>query len=109
MPLRVFAVLCACPARPRVQRLFSIGPVRHRLGCRVPVRPWGQRLFSIGPVRRRLGCRVPARPWVQRLRVVDPRTGGEVEGEGEADRKEESAEPRGGGAKAVDDEAETGA
>ena len=36
--------------------------------------------------------------------------GGEVEGEGEADRKEESAEPRGGGgAKAVDDEAETGA
>ena len=33
-----------------------------------------------------------------------------MEGEGEADRKEESAEPRGGGAaKAVDDEAETGA
>ena len=33
-----------------------------------------------------------------------------MEGEGEADRKEESAGPRGGGgAKAVDDEAETGA
>ena len=47
-----------------------------------------------------------------RRRKADPdaeipaTAGGEVEGEGEADRKEESAGPRGGGgAKAVDDEA----
>ena len=73
-----------------------------------------------------LGCRKrrPARPWVpcsHRVPCVfphglgctgsawsSPARGGEVEGEGEADRKEESARPKGGGgAKAVDDEAES--